>query len=244
MKISFLFLGLLLALLGGLPASGQNACPTPPPAGCPQPFRVVDAGTGQEVTVLQVGCPVRFEQNCGRVTAPTLLYYQVLKGTNTIPVNCFPTTTAGVTTYTPTLADVGPVTVFELSNPTTSTGSGVAYIRNYTVINPTPPTFIVDACTNGVAAISIVNPAYPSYSVQVNGGLPQSFTRSVQVGVTPGVAATFLVTANPGSSCPQSASQTFTVPVPQPAVLASVTRQATTPSGGPAILEFTQEQPE
>jgi gliding motility-associated-like protein len=242
MKIFFAFLGLLLATSS---ARAQTACPTPPPAGCPQPFRVVDAGTGQEVTVLQVGCPVRFEQNCGRVTAPALLYYQVVKGTNAIPTNCLPTTTAGVVTYTPTAADVGPVTVFELSNPAPpSTAGGVAYIRNYTVVNPAPPTFTVEACINGVAVVSITNPAYSSYSVQVNGGPPQPFTRSVQVSVTPGGASTFLVTANPGSSCPQTASRTFTVPVPQPAVLASVTRQATTPTGGPAILEFTQEQPE
>jgi gliding motility-associated-like protein len=245
MKLFFAFLGLLLGLVGALHSHAQTACPTPPPAGCPQPFRVVDAGTGLEITVLQVGCPVRFEQNCGRVTAPALLYYQVVKGTNSIPVNCLPTTTAGVTTYTPTAADVGPVTVFELSNPPPpSTAGGVAYIRNYTVINPAPPAFTVAACANGTAAISVSSGAYPSYTVQVNGGPPQPFTQSVQVSVTPGVATTFVVTGNPGSSCPQSASRTFTVPVPQPAVLASVTRQATTPSGGPAILEFTQEQPE
>lgn len=235
----------LLALFATLGARAQTACPTPPPAGCPQPFRVVDAGTGQEITVLQVGCPVRFEQNCGRVTAPALLYYQVVKGSNTVPTNCLPTTTAGVNTYTPTAADVGPVTVFELSNPSSgSGGSGVAYIRNYTVVNPAPPTFTIGACINGIASIFITSPAYTSYSVQVNGGPAQPFTQSIQVSVTPGVASTFLVTANPGSSCPQSASRTFTVPVPQPAVLASVTRQATTPSGGPAILEFTQQQPE
>lgn len=245
MKLFSAFFGLLLGLFGAGQAFGQTACPTPPPANCPQPFKVVDAGTGLEITVLQVGCPVRFEQNCGRVTAPALLYYQVVKGTNSIPTNCLPTTPAGVNTYTPTVADVGPVTVFELSNPSLgSGGSGVAYIRNYTVVNPAPPAFTVAACANGQAVINITNPAYPSYSVQVGGGPAQPFTRSVQVSVTPGVATTFLVTANPGSSCPQSASRTFTVPVPQPAVLASVTRQATTPSGGPAILEFTQEQPE
>ncbi|MGI4864578.1 MAG: gliding motility-associated C-terminal domain-containing protein [Janthinobacterium lividum] len=245
MKATLSFLGLLLLLLGGLGAQAQNACPTPPPANCPLPFRVVDAGTGQEVTVLQVGCPVRFEQNCGRVTLPALLYYQVVKGTNSIPVNCLPTTTAGVITYTPTLADVGPVTVFELSNPPPpSTAGGVAYIRNYTVINPTPPVFTVAACINSTASITVSNPAYTSYTVQVNGGPPQPFTQSIQVTVTPGVASTFVVTGNPGSSCPQSASRTFTVPVPLPAVLASVTRTGTAPSGGPAILEFTQEQPE
>ncbi|RZK61751.1 MAG: hypothetical protein EOO59_04280, partial [Hymenobacter sp.] len=242
MKSFFAFLGLLL---GTLVAHGQNPCPAPPPAGCPQPFKVVDAGTGQEVTVLQVGCPVRFEQNCGRATLPTLLYYQVLKGTNSIPANCNPNTMAGVITYTPTAADVGPVTVFELSNPTPpATGGGIAYVRNYTVINPAPPTFTIGACINGAAFIAIRNPAYTSYTVQVNGGVPQPFTQSIQVTVTPGVAATFVVTGNPGSSCPQSASQTFTVPVPRPAVLASVTRTGTAPSGGPATLEFTQEQPE
>ncbi len=242
MKVSFPFLGLLLTLLlGGLGARGQNPCPATPPASCPQPFKVVDAGTGLEVTVLQVGCPVRFEQNCGRATLPTLLYYQVLKGTNTIPPSCNPTTTAGVVTYTPTLADVGPVTVFELSNPSFgSGGSGIAYVRNYTVINPTPPTFTVAACAGNTAFVTLTNPVYSSYTVQVNGGVPQPLTTSLQVSITPGGANTFVVTGNPGSSCPQSATQTVTLAVAQTPVLTSLTRTGTTPNGGTAILEFSQ----
>jgi gliding motility-associated-like protein len=238
MKIFFAFLGLLFATLG---ARAQTACPTPPPAGCPQPFRVVDAGTGQEITVLQVGCPVRFEQNCGRVTAPALLYYQVVKGSNTVPTNCLPTTTAGVNTYTPTVADVGPVTVFELSNPSSgSGGSGVAYIRNYTVVNPAPPAFTVAACAGNTALVTLTSPVYSAYSVQVNGGAAQPFTTSAQVAITPGGANTFVVTGNPGSSCPQSATQTRTFSLAQTPVLTSITRTGNTPSGGSAILEVSQ----
>ena len=242
MKAPISFLGLLLVLLlGGLSARGQSACPSTPPASCPQPFRVVDAGTGQEVTVLQVGCPVRFEQNCGRVTLPALLYYQVVKGTNAIPINCLPTTAAGVNTYTPTLADVGPVTVFELSNPTPpSTAGGIAYIRNYTVINPTPPTFAVAACAGNTALVSLTNPVYSSYSVQVNGGAPQPLVSPQQVSTTPGTANTFVVTGNPGSSCPQPATQTLTLPVAQTPVFTRLTRTGTAPSGGPTQFEFDQ----
>jgi gliding motility-associated-like protein len=232
---------LLALVLGPLAARAQNACPTPPPATCPLPFTVVDAGTGQEVTVLQVGCPVRFVQNCGRVTLPALLYYQVLKGSNTVPPSCLPTTQAGVTTYTPTLADVGPVTVFELSNPTPpSTSGGLAYIRNYTVINPAPPTFTVAACANGTALVTVTNPIYSSYSVQVNGGAPQPLTSPQQVAITPGTATIFVVTGNPGSSCPQSATQTVTLPVAQAPVFTRLTRTGTTPSGGAAQFEFDQ----
>ena len=241
MKAFFSFFGLLLGLLGTPAARAQNACPTPPPASCPVPFRVVDAGTGQEVTVLQVGCPVRFEQNCGRATLPSLLYYQVVKGTNAIPPGCLPTTTAGVTTYTPTLADVGPVTVFELSNtPPPSTVGGIAYIRNYTVINPTPPTFTVAACAGSTALITLTNPQYGSYSVQVNGGPPQLLVSPQQVAITPGAATTYVVTGNPGSSCPQPATQTLTLPVAQTPVFTRLTRTGTAPSGGPAQLDFGQ----
>ncbi|HET9503644.1 MAG TPA: gliding motility-associated C-terminal domain-containing protein [Hymenobacter sp.] len=238
MKIFFAFLGLLLATLS---THAQTACPTPPPAGCPQPFRVVDAGTGLEVTVLQVGCPVRFEQNCGRVTAPALLYYQVVKGTNAIPTNCLPTTTAGVVTYTPTAADVGPVTVFELSNPAPpSTAGGVAYIRNYTVVNPAPPAFTVAACAGNTALVTLTSPVYSAYAVQVNGGAAQPFTSSLTVGITPGGANTFVVTGNPGSSCPQSATQTVTLPVAQTPVFTRLTRTGTAAAGGAATLDFSQ----
>jgi gliding motility-associated-like protein len=238
MKLFSAFLGLLFATLS---THAQTACPTPPPAGCPQPFRVVDAGTGQEVTVLQVGCPVRFEQNCGRVTAPALLYYQVVKGTNSIPTNCLPTTTAGVNTYTPTVADVGPVTVFELSNPSSgSGGSGVAYIRNYTVVNPAPPAFTVAACAGNTALITLTSPVYSAYSVQVNGGAAQPFTTSLTVGITPGGANTFVVTGNPSSSCPQSATQSVTLPVAQTPVFTRLTRTGTAASGGAATLDFSQ----
>ncbi|RZK61385.1 MAG: gliding motility-associated C-terminal domain-containing protein, partial [Hymenobacter sp.] len=194
-----------------------------------------------EVTVLQVGCPVRFVQNCGRVTLPALLYYQVVKGTNAVPANCLPTTTAGVITYTPTLADVGPVTVFELSNPTPpSTSGGLAYIRNYQVINPTPPTFTVAACAGNAALVTLTNPIYSSYSVQVNGGAPQPLTSPQQVATAPGAANTFVVTGNPGSSCPQSASQTVTLAVAQTPVFTRLARAGTAPSGGAAQLDFTQ----
>jgi gliding motility-associated-like protein len=238
MKLFFVFLGLLFATLS---THAQTACPTPPPAGCPQPFRVVDAGTGLEVTVLQVGCPVRFEQNCGRVTAPALLYYQVVKGTNAIPVNCLPTTTAGVTTYTPTAADVGPVTVFELSNPPPpSTAGGVAYIRNYTVVNPAPPVFTVAACAGNTALVTLTSPVYSSYAVQVNGGATQPLVSSQQVNITAGGANTFVVTGNPGSSCPQSTTQTLTLPVAQAPGFNRLTRTGTAPTGGGAQLDFSQ----
>jgi hypothetical protein len=241
MKLFFSFLGLLLGLLGALNTHAQTACPTPPPAGCPQPFRVVDAGTGLEITVLQVGCPVRFEQNCGRVTAPALLYYQVVPGTNAIPVNCLPTTTAGVNTYTPTVADVGPVTVFELSNPSSgSGGSGVAYIRNYTVVNPTPPAFTVAACAGNTALVTLTSPVYSSYTVQVNGGAAQPLVSPQQVNITAGGANTFVITGNPGSSCPQSATQTITLPVAQTPVFTRLTRTGTAATGGGAQLDFDQ----
>jgi gliding motility-associated-like protein len=191
--------------------------------------------------VLQVGCPVRFVQNCGRVTAPALLYYQVVQGTNSIPTNCLPTTTAGVNTYTPTVADVGPVTVFELSNPSSgSGGAGVAYIRNYTVVNPAPPAFTVAACASNTALITLTSPVYSAYSVQVNGGVAQPFTTSLTVGITAGGANTFVVIGNPGSSCPQSATQTVTLPVAQTPVFTRLTRTGTTPTGGAANLEFSQ----
>ncbi|RYY21294.1 MAG: gliding motility-associated C-terminal domain-containing protein, partial [Cytophagaceae bacterium] len=152
---------------------------------------------------------------------------------------CLPTTPAGVTTYTPTLADVGPVTVFELSNPPPpSSAGGVAYIRNYTVVNPAPPTFTVAACAGGAALVTLTNPVYGSYTVQVNGGASQPLTSPQQVPIVPGGANTFVVTGNPGSSCPQSATQTLTLPVAQVPNLSLLTRTGTAPSGGAARFDF------
>jgi gliding motility-associated-like protein len=239
-------LGLLLLLwLAALGARSQNACPTPPPANCPEPFRVVDAGTGQEVRTLTVGCPVRFVQSdCrGTPTRLDLLYYQVVKGTNAIPPNCLPTTQAGVTTYTPTAADVGPVTVFELSNPDPSSGTGgagVAYIRNYQVVSPTPPGFTVAACANNTALITLLNSGYDQYTVRINGGAPQPLTNQ-PVAIVTGVANTFAVTGSvAGSSCTQSTSLTLTLPVAQTPVLTRLTRTGTAASGGTAQFELAQ----
>jgi gliding motility-associated-like protein len=238
-------LGLLLLLwLAALAAHSQNACPTPPPANCPEPFRVVDAGTGQEVRTLTVGCPVRFVQAaCRPATLPSLLYYQVVKGSNAIPTNCLPTTTAGVTTYTPTAADVGPVTVFELSNPDPNSGTGgagVAYIRNYQVVSPTPPGFTVAACAGNTALITLLNSGYDQYTVRINGGAPQPLTTQ-PVAIVPGVANTFVVTGSiVGSSCLQTTSLTLTLPVAQTPVLARLTRTGAAASGGPAQFELTQ----
>jgi gliding motility-associated-like protein len=238
-------LGLLLLLwLAALAARSQNACPTPPPANCPEPFRVVDAGTGQEVRTLTVGCPVRFVQStCRPATAPALLYYQVVKGTNAIPLDCLPTTTAGATTYTPTAADVGPVTVFELSNPDPASGTGgagVAYIRNYQVVTPTPPAFTVAACAGNTALLTLTNAGYYQYTVRVNGGAPQPLTTQ-PVPIVPGAANTFVVTGSiAGSSCPQSTSLALTLPVAQTPVLARLTRTGAAATGGPAQFELAQ----
>ena len=239
-------LGLLLVLwLAALGASGQNACPTPPPANCPEPFRVIDAGTGQEVRTLTVGCPVRFVQAaCRPATLPTLLYYQVVKGANAIPTNCLPTTTAGVVTYTPTAADVGPVTVFELSNPDPSSGtggSGVAYIRNYQVVSPSPPGFTVTVCANNTALVTLLNSGFDQYTVRVNGGAPQPLT-SQPVAITPDVPNTIGVTGSfAGSSCsPITTNLTLTLPSAQSPMLARLTRTSAAASGGPAQFDLAQ----
>jgi gliding motility-associated-like protein len=239
--LATLRLGLLLAaLLGAFAARSQNSCPSPLPTGCPEPFRVVDAGTNQEVTTLLVGCPVRFVQNCGRATDPSLLYYQVLKGTNTLPKDCYPNTTAGVTTYTPTAADVGPVTVFELSN---LSSGGIAYIRNYQVIDATLPSFTVTACAGNTALITVTDRLYTQYTIQVNGGAAQPLVgRQPQlVTINPNMANTFVLTGRlTNSTCGVSSTQTATIAAAQTPVLTRLTRSGTAAAGGPALLEFTQ----
>jgi gliding motility-associated-like protein len=236
---------LLCLLLGTLSARAQNACPAPSPADCPEPFRVVDVGTGQEVRTLQVGCPVRFVQApCRPTTASALLYYQVVKGTNAIPANCLPTTTAGVATYTPITADVGPVTVFELSNVSTSTGAtGVAYIRNYQVINPIAPAFSVAACAGNTALLTITDAVFDQYVIQVNGGAAQTLTsrQPVQVTIVPGVANTFALTGSfAGSGCGTTSTQTITLPLAQTPTLTRLTRPAGAATGGPGQFDLAQ----
>jgi gliding motility-associated-like protein len=245
--LATLRLGLLLTLLlGAFAARSQTACPSPLPRGCPEPFRVVDVGTNLEVTTLLVGCPVRFVQNCGRATKPELLYYQVVPGSNATPSNCLPTTTAGVTTYTPTAADVGPVTVFELSNPDPSTGaggSGVAYIRNYQVVAATSPTFTITACAGNTALITVTDRLYTQYTLRVNGGAEQPLVgRQPQlVAINPNVSNTFVLTGHlTNSTCGVSATQTATLAAAQTPVLTRLTRSGTAATGGPTLLEFSQ----
>ncbi|MDO7884106.1 T9SS type B sorting domain-containing protein [Hymenobacter cheonanensis] len=174
MKSLFLFrkFWLLLLLAGAAaPAAAQCVINTPP-AGCPVPFVAIDVATGQEVQALCVGRPVRFQPACGRTVAANLLYYTatITSGsTLTLPPGCdFPTYKLVNNTFTS--GSVNLITISELSNPSTSGGTGTIYARNFQVYGSPPPLITVQACARNTASLLITDNGYDSYFAQIDSG--------------------------------------------------------------------------
>ncbi|GAB3578369.1 T9SS type B sorting domain-containing protein [Hymenobacter daeguensis] len=210
------------------------------PAGCPQPFLALNA-SNQEVQSFCVGQPVHFVPCASRaLDATQAVYYGVLPGSGTTynqtGQNCQPPNTAPYT-YTPTAAEVGMVTVSELSTEPPPYGSRYN-IRTFRVYGTPSPTFTIAPCPTGNVSVTVTDATYDSYTVQV-GAATLPITRNVALTVpAPTGSTTVTVTGHYTAlgTCTGSASQTITnIAAPVAAQFTSLALQAPLP-GGTATL--------
>jgi len=239
-----LLLGLLSGPLGR--AAWAQCLISPAPAGCPQPFRAVDAATGLEVQSLCVGQAVRFELNCNRQVDPSKLYYNALPGTNATPTNCdFTKAALPNNTFTPTTP--GTFSIAELSNPLVNNvpGLGVVYVRNFEVYDAPAPRFTLTPCGGGNVQVTINTTLptvpYDQYFIQVGGGAPLGPFRAgalrQTVAAPTGSQVTVIGSYQNNSLCSNQASQTVPALATPRLVLSRLTVQGALP--GPIDLAFT-----
>ncbi|MBH8571256.1 gliding motility-associated C-terminal domain-containing protein [Microvirga sp. STS02] len=223
------FLLLLLWLPGQLAWSQCETLPNDPTA-----FVALDAN-GMEITSFCVGQPVHFVH-----TRPTtgVLSYGVLRGTGVTffssTPRCFPPNYLPYT-YTPTLAEVGPVTVSELNNVI---GNPIYYYRVYNVYDTPPPAFTVAPCPANQALVTITDTGYDTYTYTFQ--TPTGSTGSASIGRGPGVipvpvgATSITLTGhfNTNGSCESRPSvQPITLAAPVKPTLTSLTLSGPVPNG-------------
>ncbi|GAC1377522.1 MAG: hypothetical protein NVSMB30_24570 [Hymenobacter sp.] len=231
----FFFVGLLW--LAARTAGAQ--CVTPNSPACT--FAAIDVATGLPVEAFCVGRGVRFEQCAGRNVPPTLLFYGVLAGAGTtFQPSCNPPHPLPYV-YTPTPAEVGLVTVSELSNVT---GNGTYYIRTFRVYDNPPPAFTVAPCPSGFALITVTDTApYDSYTVQIGTGAAQPIGRNQATVVPVPAGATSVTVAGhylANSGCAGTTTQALAPLAPaQVPVLSRLALQAPLP-GGAATFDVAQ----
>jgi gliding motility-associated-like protein len=248
MKLVNRFLLLVGLWLGIGQAWAQPSCEIPSilPSGCAVPFLALNS-SNQAVSTLCVGQPVVFTPCTSRVLNPgNAVIYGVLPGNGTTfnqpGQGCQPTPPhTAPYTYTPTAADIGMITVSELSvepNP-----AGARYnIRVFRVYGTPPPTFTIAPCPTGNVQVTLTDAIYDSYEAQV-GAITRTITlnRPESIPVTGG-ATTVVVTGryNALSTCTGTASQTIpSIAAPQVPLFTSLTLQAAIP-GGAATLAVGQ----
>lgn len=214
------------------------------PAGCSVAFLALDVNN-QEVQTFCVGQPVHFVPCSFRVLDPAqAVYYGVLPGVGTTynqtGQGCLPPNRAPYI-YTPTAAEVGMVTVSELS--TEPQPYGARYnIRSFRVYGTPPPAFSIAPCPTGNVQVTVTDATYDSYTVQV-GATTLPIPRNVPLSVpAPAGSTTVVVTGHYTAlgTCTGTASQTITpVAAPQVPLFSSLTMQAPIP-GGAATLAVGQ----
>ena len=171
------FLLLLLWLAGAGGARAQSCVSANPPA-CT--FEVVDKDL-LPVSALCVGQRYSFRPCASRDARiyNNNIYYGVLPGVGTTfststPLGCTPNHIYPYS-YSPTLAEVGMVTVSELSN---EAGVSKYYIRTFRVYDTTPPPFTIAPCPTGAALVTVTDTKFDSYLVQAGSGPAQPIARS------------------------------------------------------------------
>ena len=172
------FCFLLVLWLGGVRAARAQSCLTANPPAC---TFVARDNNGLEVNALCVGKQVNFEPCTSRDARiyNNIIYYGVLPGVGTTfssstPLACTPNRVYPYA-YTPTLADVGMVTVSELSN---EAGVSKYYIRTFRVYDTSPPPFTIAPCPTGAALVTVTDTKFDTYSVQAGSGPSQVITRN------------------------------------------------------------------
>jgi gliding motility-associated-like protein len=174
--LKYWFFLMVLGLAGTGAARAQSCLAANPPA-CT--FELID-DNGLSVNALCVGKRVRFQPCASR--SPDIyknpIRYGVLPGVgttfiNSTPLSCTPNQIYPAF-YTPTLADVGMVTVSELAN---DNGSKY-YIHTFRVYDTTPPTFTIAPCPSGTALVTVTDTKFDFYVVQVGSGPSQAIVRN------------------------------------------------------------------
>ncbi|MBF9220804.1 T9SS type B sorting domain-containing protein [Hymenobacter ruricola] len=246
MKLVNRYFLLLTLWLGVAAAARAQVCPSPNQPACT--FDAVDNVSGQVVTSFCVGKPVRFVLACGRNILPTELYYGVRPGVSTVFPGCKPSTSPNAATfvYTPTRADVGPVTVSELATADpTAPGGSTYYIRNYQVYDNVAPAFTVAPCPSSNALITITDLTYDFYSVQFGTNPPVNLAPGQRRAVVPVPGGATSVTVTGHYTAPNiceslPATQNIApLPPPQTPLFTTLTLLAPLP-GGTATLAIGQ----
>ena len=198
--------------LGGVSAVRAQSCVTANPPACT--FEAID-DNGLSVTALCVGKRVKFQPCASR--DPRIynnnIYYGVLPGVgttfiNSTPLACTPSNIYPYS-YTPTLADVGMVTVSELTN---ENGRAFYYIRTFRVYDTTPPPFAVAPCPTGSALVTVTDTKFDAYSVQAGAGPGQPITRNQPTVIAVPAGATS-ITVTGRYSIPEACEGTNTQPI-------------------------------
>jgi len=165
------------------------------------------------VTAFCVGQPVHFTPCPGRVIDPTLTRYGVRQGANLPYVNslgqCAPPNSQPYT-YTPTAADIGDVTVSELSN---DGANPFYYIRTFRVYGIAPPAFTVASCPNGFVLVTITDNAYDTYTAQI-GASTQVVPRNQPTQLAVPAGATSISITGRYTALNTCSSQPNTQPIP------------------------------
>ena len=226
--------------------TGWAQCQTVPQPACS--FEAVDDVTGQVLNEFCVGRRIRFRPCASRdpIIFNNTIYYGVLPGVgttfqNTTPVPCRPTNVYPYV-YTPTLAEVGMVTVSELSNE-----NGVRYyIRSFRVYDSTPPAFTIAPCPTGSALVTVTDTKFDTY-VAVAGSTSQPITPNVPTPVTVPAGVTSISVVgryNIASVCEGTAAPQAIPAIAAPVrpVLSRLTLAGALP-GGPATLAVDQLLP-
>lgn len=223
------FLLLTLWLSAGVARAQCTITPNPTGA-CT--FDAFDAAatTGAPITAFCVGRGVRFAPCASRNILPSQVSYSVVRGAiSTSPISC--PTNPQPYLYTPTRADVGMVTVVELTN--NGAGVGVVYTRIYRVYDTPPPTFTVAPCPNGFALVTVTDATYDSYTT---GAVPLTRNVGTNVAAVPGQNITVTGHYAAAGLCDISASQLVpTLAPPQVPAFTSLTLQAALPGGAASL---------
>jgi gliding motility-associated-like protein len=182
------FLLMLLWLAGAGTARAQSCVTVNPPA-CT--FEAID-DNGLSVAALCVGKRVKLQPCAGRDARiyNNNIYYGVLPGVGTTFPACTPTNIHPYY-YTPTLADVGMITISELSN---EAGFSKYYIRTFRVYDTTPPPFTIAPCPTGSALVTVTDTKFDSYQVRVGSGPSQAIGRNQPTVLALPASATITVT--------------------------------------------------
>ena len=233
-----------LLLLGCWLGMGRGAwcqCATSP--NDPTAFYAFDTATGQVVNALCVGRTVLFRQRAGRNNDSLLVSYGVKPGNQDFFPGCNPTNYSHL--YTPTAAEVGMVTVSELSTPKPINGVPAPptyYTRPYQVYGTPPPAFTVAPCPNGFVSVLVTDAIYDSYTAQVGAGSSVPVPRGLATTVATAGGTSVTLTGHYAANGLCTGANTLPIPTLAPAqtpLFSSLTLLGPLP-GGAATLAVGQ----